>query len=90
MNYLDISRITSAKLTEYPRYGRDVYGYGSKIPLGYMVRLDGRGPWRRVYCICYSNAGTLYVIDKGEPAYIAGDLELQHKLYHLTESLYRC
>ena len=73
MKYLDTSRITAAKLTEPPRYGRDVYGYGRKIPTGYMVRLDDNR-WRRIYCICYSNIGTLYVVVNGEPQYIAGGL----------------
>jgi hypothetical protein len=36
-------------------------GYGKKIPTVYMVRLPGNPRWRRVYCCCYSNAGTCYV-----------------------------
>lgn len=34
-------------------------GYGSRIPTAYMVKYNGR--WRRVYCICYSNSGTLFI-----------------------------
>jgi hypothetical protein len=35
-------------------------GYGKRIPTQYMVRtIDQK--WRRVYCVCYSNVGTLYV-----------------------------
>lgn len=34
-------------------------GYGARIPTPYMVRFNGR--WRRVYCICYGNAGTLFL-----------------------------
>lgn len=34
-------------------------GYGSKIPTQYMVRFNDK--WRRVYCIIYSNIGTLYI-----------------------------
>lgn len=34
-------------------------GYGSRIPTEYMILLHG--VWRRVYCICYSNAGTLFI-----------------------------
>jgi hypothetical protein len=34
-------------------------GYGSKIPTRYMVRYEGK--LRRVYCIIYSNVGTLYI-----------------------------
>lgn len=34
-------------------------GYGARIPTRYMVRYNGR--WRRVYCIIYGNAGTLFL-----------------------------
>lgn len=34
-------------------------GYGARIPTIYMVKY--RGKWRRVYCICYSNSGTLFI-----------------------------
>ena len=34
-------------------------GYGSRIPTRYMVKFNGK--WRRVYCRCYSNNGTLYI-----------------------------
>ena len=39
-------------------------GYGSKIPTRHMVKLPGSNRWRRVYCCCWSNAGTCYVPDK--------------------------
>lgn len=38
-------------------------GYGSRTPTGYMVKVNKR--WHRVYCICYSNAGTCYITEKG-------------------------
>ena len=41
-------------------------GYGSKIPTPTMVLLPGCNRWRRVYCMIYSNAGTCYVLRKGE------------------------
>lgn len=34
-------------------------GYGSRIPTRLVVKFNGR--WRRVYCRCYSNVGTLYI-----------------------------
>lgn len=34
-------------------------GYGARIPTRYMVQVNGK--WRRVYAICYSNSGTLYI-----------------------------
>ena len=36
-------------------------GYGRKIPTTHMVRFPGNPRWRRVYCCCWSNAGTCYV-----------------------------
>lgn len=39
-------------------------GYGSKIPTSRMVRVDER--WYRVYCMIWSNAGTCYIIRKGD------------------------
>ena len=34
-------------------------GYGNRIPTDFMIKYQGR--WRRVYCCCYSNSGTLYI-----------------------------
>lgn len=34
-------------------------GYGSRIPTRYMVKYKNK--WRRVYCMQYSNCGTLYI-----------------------------
>lgn len=39
-------------------------GYGSKIPTPYMVNY--RGKHRRVYCMIYSNSGTLYIGKRSE------------------------
>ena len=39
-------------------------GYGRKIPTQYMVNLGNR--WHRVYCVIYSNIGSIYIISKGE------------------------
>lgn len=45
-------------------------GYGNKIPTRYMVLIGDR--WCRVYCRIFSNAGTNYVIWKGQER-IVGD-----------------
>ena len=42
--------------------GQGADGYGRKIATDYMVRFNGKGPWLRVYCCCYSNSGTLYAL----------------------------
>ncbi len=48
------------KIKDAPTY-RSATGYGTRIPTEYMVKW--RGKWRRVYAICVSNAGSLYVRD---------------------------
>lgn len=50
----------AVKRTEAPRNPSRT-GYGSKIPTAYMVRTVD-SVWRRVYCACYSNVGTRYVM----------------------------
>jgi hypothetical protein len=43
-------------------------GYGSKIPTRQMLKFKGR--WYRIYCIIYSNCGSIYIISKGVKYYI--------------------
>ena len=47
------------KTTDTPRSGQTASGYGRRMPTQYMVKYNNK--WRRVYCICFSNAGTLYI-----------------------------
>lgn len=48
-------------------------GYGAKIPTRHMIKWDGK--WRRVYCIIYSNSGTLYIGKKYDPQLTVSILE---------------
>ena len=41
--------------------GQGADGYGRKISTDYMAHVNGK--WRRIYCCCFSNAGSLYVED---------------------------
>ncbi len=43
-------------------------GYGSKLSTEYMVKHNNR--LYRIYCQIYSNAGSLYILTKGERIYI--------------------
>jgi hypothetical protein len=54
----------NVKRTEIPRSGITASGYGRKLATSIMVW--HLGYWRRVYCICFSNAGTLYIRVNGE------------------------
>ena len=49
-------------------------GYGAKIPTRYWVRLttDPKGAgFRRVYCMSYGNAASLYVIALGGEVFLS-------------------
>jgi len=43
-------------------HGQGKDGYGRKISMPYLVRLNGKGPWRRVYCTIFSNIGSLWIV----------------------------
>ena len=60
-------------------YGQGADGYGRKIATQYLVRLDNKGPWRRVYCICFSNSGSVYILVKGEMYMFRQDENLRLK-----------
>lgn len=49
-------------------YGQNPQGYGRKIATGRIAKIGNR--WHRVYCICFSNVGSPYVIKNGEAYYI--------------------
>lgn len=53
-----------------PPYGQSASGYGRKIATPYKLRLNGKGPWRRVYAVCFSNVASHYVLVKGQAFYL--------------------
>lgn len=72
--YLDESTVTDRRRTTLVPRTRRADGYGSKMPTSLMLRSGGY--WRRVYCVCWSNSGTNYVLVKGAPHYIASNSDL--------------
>ncbi len=44
-------------------------GYGVKLTTPYKVEHNGR--LYRVYCVCFSNSGTLYILPGGKPLYLS-------------------
>lgn len=48
--------------------GQGADGYGKKISTDYVAHFDGRE--HRVYCICFSNSGSLYVLVKKEMFFV--------------------
>ena len=71
--YTDPARVTGIRVTETPRYGVTASGYGGKIPTRYMLTYGGRE--RRVYVMQYGNAGSVYVVVDGAPAFLDVDTE---------------
>jgi len=41
-------------------------GFGRKLVTEYMIKLNNSGRWYRVYCCCFSNCGTMYIIKQGK------------------------
>lgn len=60
INRIDIDALEVKEVM--PPFFYSALGYGRKIPTHRMVRLPGDKRWRRVYCCCYSNTGTCYVV----------------------------
>ena len=53
------------KRAPMPHHGFTASGYGARIPTEYMIMYNRK--WRRVYCLLYSNSGTLYIGKKYTP-----------------------
>jgi hypothetical protein len=62
ITYLDPSAVLAKRQTEAPP-NRSRTGYGNKIPTSWELQLADKR-WRRVYVICYSNAGSAYIRTK--------------------------
>ena len=44
--------------------------YGKKLSTCYMIKYGKPARWRRVYCVNYSNSGSIYIIVDGKDLYI--------------------
>ena len=67
ITYLDSTRVEDKRQTKRPIVCSRS-GYGRKIPTTWQIKV-GR-VWRRVYVVCYSNAGSAYVLIKGEAHFL--------------------
>jgi hypothetical protein len=67
---IDYGNVTASRAGDAPNYGRNADGYGRKIPTRWEVQLDGERRWRRVYCVIYSNSGSLYCVKGGANLYL--------------------
>ena len=81
MNYISSPDILSAKIEElyWQKLGLQytASGYGKKIPTKYKVKINSK--WHRVYCIIYSNIGTLYIL-KNKCMMTIEDYQIAEKL----------
>lgn len=50
--------------------GQNPDGYGDKIQTDYVLQFVGEGTRRRVYMICHSNNGSLYVRHKNRRLFL--------------------
>ena len=64
MIYLDHNAIVASKVTDVPMSGRTLSGYGNSLPTCRMVKL-ANGRWYRVRAICYANAASHYIEQRG-------------------------
>lgn len=81
LTYTDPALLGSVTITETPKAGVLTTGYGPLIPTCYMLHYAGQK--RRVYVMNYGNAGTPYVMVKGEQHIL--DVETEHAIYAARE-----
>lgn len=61
----DTFLIRDMKFTQIP-HNRSVSGYGKKLPTHRMIQLFDHPRWYRMYVMCWSNAGTAYIVKDKE------------------------
>lgn len=87
VTYLDSSTIQEARESPlwWHRQGlqQTASGYGKKLTTEYMLRISGR--WHRVYCVCFSNGGSLYVLRNGAAHYL--DIDARYMLETLRDKV---
>jgi hypothetical protein len=65
--------VTDYRVTDVPRSGQTVTGYGGAIPTRYMIRYASR--WQRVKVMQYGNAGSAYIRTGGQDLFLDIDTE---------------
>lgn len=68
ITYLDPKQVIAKRQTT-PPHNRSRSGYGNKIPTSWELQLQDKR-WRRVYVIQWSNAGSAYILVKGEKLFL--------------------
>ena len=59
--------VKAESIKETECYKAPLAHYGPKLQTHYMVKIGGEfgNRWRRVYCACYGNSGTTYIVIDG-------------------------
>ena len=57
---------------------------GEKIPTRYWLQYGASNRWRRVWCVCYGNVGSLYIVVNGVDLYL--DTNTEYDLEALRDS----
>jgi hypothetical protein len=73
VRYLKAAEIIGARNAKAPIF-YSASGYGRKIPTNHMIQLADKR-WRRVYLCQISNAGTAYVLERGEWLVVGSEAE---------------
>ena len=80
VQYTDQKQVYEVCIRGNPR-NPYVEGYGAKIPTRYMIKYGYPRIWHRVYVICYSNAGSAYILYRGKRLFL--DIDTEYKLKEL-------
>jgi hypothetical protein len=67
--------VSAVSITDTP-HANTASGYGRKLPTQYRLRIGSR--WHRVYAVCFSNSGSLYVIRHGVECYL--EIATEHRM----------
>lgn len=73
----DVFDTIESKQDDCPPKGQNAEGYGNKIQMPYLVRLNGKDRWHRVYCAIWSNVGSLYIIVRRKRYFFRHDQNLR-------------
>ena len=72
VKYVEDNYHVDHKVSPCQPRGQGSDGYGRKIATHHMLRLDNRGPWRRVYATCCSNVASHWITVGDEVYYWKG------------------
>ena len=61
VEYVEDRFDVESKAEDVEYTGANADGYGDRIITPYLVRLNQRGPWLRVYAISWSNVASFYI-----------------------------